>query len=60
MSKYILKIKNMSKKYKNTLALDNVNISIKKGGIYGFIGANGAGKTPLIRMITALRFTTSG
>lgn len=60
MSKYILKIKNMSKKYKNTLALDNVDISIKKGDIYGFIGANGAGKTTLIRMITGLVFPTSG
>lgn len=60
MSKHVLEIKNLSKKYKNTLALDNVNISIKKGDIYGFIGENGAGKTTLIRMITGLGFPNKG
>lgn len=60
MSKYVLEIKNISKKYKNTLALDNVSISIKKGDIYGFIGENGAGKTTLIRMITGLGFPNKG
>lgn len=60
MSKHVLEIKNINKKYKNTLALDNVSISIKKGDIYGFIGENGAGKTTLIRMITGLGFPNKG
>lgn len=60
MSNYVLEIQNISKKYKNTLALENVSISIKKGDIYGFIGENGAGKTTLIRMITGLGFPTKG
>ncbi|MEF9992019.1 MAG: ABC transporter ATP-binding protein [Peptostreptococcaceae bacterium] len=60
MPNYVLEIKNISKKYKNTLALENVSISIKKGDIYGFIGENGAGKTTLIRMITGLGFPNKG
>ncbi len=57
---YILKTYNLSKKYKDTTAVDNVNMTIKKGDIYGFIGKNGAGKTTLIRMITGLIKPTSG
>lgn len=57
---YILKTCNLSKKYKDTTAVDNVNMTIKKGDIYGFIGKNGAGKTTLIRMITGLIKPTSG
>ncbi|MGX4601775.1 ABC transporter ATP-binding protein [Faecalimicrobium sp. JNUCC 81] len=60
MPKYVLEIKNLSKKYRRTLVLDNINISIKKGDIYGFIGENGAGKTTLIRMITGLGFPNAG
>lgn len=58
--KYILETKNLTKKYRNTLALDNVNIKLEKGNVYGFIGQNGAGKTSLIRLITGLSFKTSG
>lgn len=57
---YILKTYNLSKKYKDTTAVDNVNMTIKKGDIYGFIGKNGAGKTTLIRMITGLIKPTYG
>ncbi len=55
-----LEIKNLTKKYKNNTALDNVDLRILKGKVYGFIGKNGAGKTTLIRMITGLAFPTSG
>ena len=48
----LLEIKNLTKKYKNNTALDNVDLRILKGKVYGFIGKNGAGKTTLIRMIT--------
>lgn len=57
---YILKTYNLSKKYKDTTAVDNVNMTIEKGDIYGFIGKNGTGKTTLIRMITGLIKPTSG
>lgn len=54
MSDCILNIENLNKKYRDNVALKNVNLSIKKGDICGFIGENGAGKTTLIRMITGL------
>lgn len=57
---YILRTYNLTKKYKDITAVDCVNMSIKKGDIYGFIGKNGAGKTTLIRMITGLIKPTSG
>ena len=57
---YVLETKDLTKKYKNTQALDGVNIKLEKGNIYGFIGQNGAGKTTLIRLITGLSFPTSG
>jgi ABC-2 type transport system ATP-binding protein len=57
---YILETKNLTKKYKNTQALDGINIKLEKGNVYGFIGQNGAGKTTLIRLITGLSFPTSG
>jgi len=57
---YVLETKNLKKKYKNTQALDGINIKLEKGNVYGFIGQNGAGKTTLIRLITGLSFPTSG
>lgn len=46
--KKVLEIKHLSKRYGQQLALDNVNLTIQKGEIYGLIGKNGAGKTTLI------------
>src|SRR5690554_1450399 len=60
MSEYILKTNNLSKKYKKDFALKDVNLEIKKGEIYGFIGKNGAGKTTLLRIVTGLTFPTEG
>lgn len=53
MSKFI-EIENLSKKYGDLLALDNLNISFEKGKIYGLLGPNGAGKTTLIKIIAGL------
>lgn len=60
MSDYILQTINLTKKYSHTVALDNINITIKKGYIYGFIGQNGAGKTTFMRMISGLALPDSG
>ncbi|MGL4570547.1 MAG: ATP-binding cassette domain-containing protein [Clostridium sp.] len=54
MTEYILRTNKLCKAYKGTKALNNVNMSIKKSEIYGFIGRNGAGKTTLIRVVTGL------
>jgi len=60
MSEYILRTNHLSKRYRNDFALKNVNVSIKKGEIYGFIGQNGAGKSTMLRLVTGLGFPTSG
>lgn len=60
MSEIILKTQNLGKHYKNFVALDNVNINVHKGDIYGLIGRNGAGKTTLMKIVTTLANKTSG
>ena len=56
----ILETNNLEKKYKGFRALNNTNIHIEKGAIYGLIGKNGAGKTTLIRIICGLQEPTNG
>ncbi len=51
---------NLTKKYKSFTAVDNLDLIVEKGQIYGFLGPNGAGKTTTIRMITGLIHPTSG
>ena len=60
MREIILKTNNLTKQYKNFIALDNINITIQKGDIYGLIGRNGAGKTTLMKLITTLTNKTEG
>lgn len=60
MDNIILKTDNLCKRYGNISALDNINISLQKGHIYGFIGENGAGKSTLLKVLTGLCFPTSG
>ena len=57
---YILTTDNLTKRYGDKLAADNVNIHIREGEIYGLIGRNGAGKTTIMRMISGLSSPTSG
>lgn len=57
---YILKTYNLTKQYGGTVVADNVNMNIKKGEIYGFLGRNGAGKTTTLRMIMGLITPTKG
>jgi len=54
------KIYHLKGKDKNIKALEDVNISIKKGEIFGILGPNGAGKTTLIQILTTLLHPTSG
>lgn len=57
---HILRTYNLTKEFKNFTAVKNLNINIKRGEIYGFLGQNGAGKTTTIRMIMGLVKSTSG
>ncbi len=60
MQEVVLQTNNLTKKYKDFVALDNANITIHKGDIYGLIGRNGAGKTTLMKTITTLTNKTGG
>jgi ABC-2 type transport system ATP-binding protein len=56
----ILSISNLSKKYQNHVALNNITIDIPQGIIFGLLGPNGAGKTSLIRILTQITEADSG
>lgn len=60
MKEVVLKTNNLTKQYNKNVVLDNVNITIKKGDIYGLFGRNGTGKTTLMKIITTLASPTSG
>jgi lipooligosaccharide transport system ATP-binding protein len=56
----IIKTANLTKKFKELVAVDNVSLEIEEGECFGLLGPNGAGKTSLIRMITAVSPPTHG
>ncbi|MCT1398971.1 ABC transporter ATP-binding protein [Paenibacillus sp. p3-SID867] len=60
MSQTVIEVKNLSKKYKDTMAVDNVSFKVEANKIYGLLGRNGAGKTTIMQMITAQLFATQG
>lgn len=60
MIDYIVKTKELTKQYHEQLAVDKVDIHIRKGTIYGLLGRNGAGKTTIMKMILGLTPITSG
>ena len=55
-----LKVKNLVKKFKSTIAVDNISFSLKKGEVLGFLGPNGAGKTTCFYMMVGLIKSDSG
>lgn len=60
MNEYFLETKNLKKQFKKQVAVDDINLKIKEGTIYGFLGPNGAGKSTTLKMITGLLYPTSG
>ncbi len=60
MSEFLLETHGLTKQYGHHKAVDSVNLHVKKGAIYGFIGRNGAGKTTCLRMIAGLARPTAG
>lgn len=56
----VLEVKNLSIKFGDFTAVDDVSFSVHRGEIFGFLGANGAGKTTTIRMLCGLLEPTSG
>jgi ABC-2 type transport system ATP-binding protein len=57
---YVLQTTGLTKMYGRKAAVNGLDINVKKGDIYGFIGRNGAGKTTFIRMISGLAHPSSG
>lgn len=56
----MLEIKNLTKKFVNKTAVDNISLTVGDGEIFGFLGPNGAGKTTTVKMICGLLNPTSG
>lgn len=58
--KNMIETKNLTKTYKEFIAVDHVSLHIKKGSIYGFLGPNGAGKSTTMKMLLGLTAPTDG
>ncbi|WP_106815767.1 ABC transporter ATP-binding protein [Microbacterium timonense] len=56
----VIEVKNLTKRYRDTLAVDDVSFTIEKDTIYGLLGRNGAGKTTVMSILTAQNFATRG
>jgi ABC-2 type transport system ATP-binding protein len=57
---HIITTKNLTKRFGHFTAVDNISFNVSKGEIFGFLGANGAGKTTAMRMLCGLSIPTSG
>ena len=60
MSDTVLRTIELTKRYKNRLVVDHLNIEVRQGDVFGFLGPNGAGKSTTIRMILHLVFPSEG
>ncbi len=56
----VIEVENLTRAYGKFKAVDNISFDVKKGEIFGFLGANGAGKTTAIKMLTGILEPTSG
>ncbi len=56
----IIEVKGLSKKYKSIIAVDNLDLNVYRGDVFGFLGPNGAGKSTTIRMLLSLIKPNSG
>ncbi len=57
---YIIQVKDLTKQFGTFTAVDHISFEVKRGEIFGFLGANGAGKTTAMRMLCGLSYPTSG
>jgi ABC-2 type transport system ATP-binding protein len=60
MSEGMIKTVNLTKSFGSTIAVERLNLDIRKGELYGLVGPDGAGKTTTMRLLTAIMDTTSG
>ena len=59
-NQYIIEVKDLTKQFGSFTAVDHITFEVKRGEIFGFLGANGAGKTTAMRMLCGLSYPTSG
>ena len=57
---YAIDAQKLTKKFKNNIAVNGINLRVEEGSIYGFLGPNGAGKTTAVKMLITLLSPTSG
>lgn len=57
---YAIKTVDLTKRYKDVIAVDNLNLQVKKGELFSLLGVNGAGKTTVIKMLSCLTQPTCG
>ena len=60
MGKPAVETQDITKRYRETVALEDVSLSVQRGSVYGLVGPNGAGKTTLLGILSGLRRQTSG
>lgn len=60
MKEHVIEARSVTKKYKDVTALRDVDITVKRGDIYGLIGDNGAGKTTFLKLLTGQIYTSGG
>lgn len=59
-NQYAISVEGLTKKFGSFTAVDHISFNVKRGEIFGFLGANGAGKTTAMRMLCGLSLPTSG
>lgn len=60
MNDIVISVRELSKRFGNFTAVDRISFDVYRGEIFGFLGANGAGKTTAMRMLCGLSYPTSG
>jgi ABC-type multidrug transport system ATPase subunit len=60
MAEHSVQVRDLTRRFGNTVALDNISVDVGKGELFGFIGPDGAGKTTLFRILTTLLLANSG
>jgi ABC-type multidrug transport system ATPase subunit len=60
VSDFVIETHDITKRYGDNVAVDNLNLRVRRGEVYGFLGPNGAGKTTTLRMLLGLAKPTSG